>query len=222
MRLDGVQIGVEDLEAAARAYEILLGCAPTRLPSGAQRFQLQRGAVELQPGVSGLQSIRFADGPRSTEGAAFNGLVVHFDAAAETQLTPPHPGAIDAIDHVVIHSPNLDRAIALWRDKLGLRLALDREFPARGLRMLFFRSGGITLEFVGAIGAPADAGGPDRFSGLAYRVRDLNTCRDRLLQAGFDVSAIRMGHKPKTSVATVRSGTGDVPTLLLEDPSRGE
>jgi len=114
----------------------------------------------------------------------------------------------------------LDRAIALWRDRLGLRLALDREFPARGMRMLFFRSGGITLEFVSAIGAPADAGGPDRFYGLAYRVRDLGACRTRLQGAGIDVSEIRSGNKRGTVVATVRSGTEGVPTLLIEDPSR--
>ncbi len=34
--------------------------------------------------------------------------------------------------------------------------------------------------------------------------------------AGVDVSEIRMGMRPGTSVCTVRSGTAGVPTLLLE------
>jgi hypothetical protein len=51
---------------------------------------------------------------------------------------------------------------------------------------------------------------------VSYRVRDLAARRERLIAAGLDVSPVRPGMRPGTSVATVRSGTGDVPTLLLE------
>jgi catechol 2,3-dioxygenase-like lactoylglutathione lyase family enzyme len=139
--------------------------------------------------------------------------------AASAQDTAPEADCVHAIDHVVIRSTDLDRAIRLWRDELGLRLALDREFPARGLRMLFFRSGGVTLEFVAAIGAP-DPAGRDALDGIAYQVRDLAACRERLVAAGFDVSPVRSGHKAGTSVATVRSATGGVPTLLLQPAER--
>lgn len=220
MHLDSVQIGVRDLAVASRAYQRLLGVSSVDVPKGAVRFQLQRGAVEIEPGEPGLRSLRFGNDQHAAVDDGYNGLVVHFDARAETQKPARNPAAVDVIDHVVIHSPNLDRAIALWRDRLGLRLALDREFPARGLRMLFFRSGGITLEFVGAIGAPADAAGPDRLYGMAYRVHDLKACRAWLLGGGVDVSEIRPGNKRGTVVATVRSGTEGVPTLFIEDPSR--
>jgi hypothetical protein len=101
-----------------------------------------------------------------------------------------------------------------------LHLALDREFPKRGLRMLFFRSAGVTLEFVGALSAPADTGGPDSFYGIAYRVGDLEAWRGRLLRAGVDVSEIRPGQKAGTRVVSVRCGAAGVPTLFIEDPSR--
>jgi len=169
MELDSVQIGATDLDAAARAYEVLLGVPPVLTADGARRFQLQRAAVELEAGEAGVHSIRFLPEP-DTDAArwpadSFHGLWVRFDAATESASRLVDSNAV-AIDHVVIHSSDLDRAIALWRDRLGLRLALDRAFPARGLRMAFFRSAGVTLEFVSAL-LPADPCGPDQFYGLA-------------------------------------------------------
>ena len=52
--------------------------------------------------------------------------------------------------------------------------------------------------------------------GVAYRVADLASVRARLLAAGLDVSELRTGNKQGTRVATVRSGTEGVPTLLIE------
>jgi hypothetical protein len=103
-----------------------------------------------------------------------------------------------------------------------LRLALDREFPERGLRLLFFRSGGMTLEYACPVTSSGDAGSADgdRLYGVSYRVADLASCRARLQGAGLDVSEIRPGLKPGTSVATVRSGTAGIPTLLLHDARR--
>ena len=120
-----------------------------------------------------------------------------------------------AIDHVVVQTMAPERAITLWRDRCGLRLALDREFADRGLRMLFFRSAGITLEFACPI-APSAGDWVDRLYGVSYRVPQLQQWRSRLLAAGVDVSEIRAGMRPGTSVCTVRSGTAEVRTLLLE------
>ncbi|MFN8546104.1 MAG: VOC family protein [Candidatus Binatia bacterium] len=114
-----------------------------------------------------------------------------------------------------MHTPDAERAIALWRDRVGLRLALDRAFPARGLRLLFFRSAGMTLELACPLGDGVDRHGPDRLWGIAYAVADLEVERARLLAAGLDVSEARAGNKPGTRVATVRSGTLGVPTLLV-------
>jgi catechol 2,3-dioxygenase-like lactoylglutathione lyase family enzyme len=223
MRFDSVRVHVADLDVATRAYELLLGLQASSR-EGIRRFQLGRGAVELAQGEPGLHALWFVAPCDETlawptENGAFHGLCVCVGSPQDAGAPALSPDAVDAVDHVVVHSPDLDRARALWRDRLGLRLALDREFPGRGLRMLFFRSGGVTLEFVGTLGPPVDPGGPDRLYGIAYRVSDIAACRERLLRGGIDVSTIRPGHKPCTSVATVRSGTEGVPTLLLNGTS---
>lgn len=217
MQLDSVQIGVANLGEATSAYEVLLATPSLPLPGGARRFQLARGAVELDSGDPGLHSIAFvttAESPVHAVAAdAFNGIRVRVDTARPP--TPADAATAAAIDHVVVQTTAPERAIALWRDRFGLRLALDREFAERGLRLLFFRSGGITLEYACAI-APSTGVQADRFYGVSYRVPQLQPWRSRLLAAGVDVSEIRAGMRPGTSVCTVRSGTVGVPTLLLE------
>lgn len=253
MRFDSVQLGADDPERAVSSYATLLGLAPIRLHSGAWRFQLDRGAVEIDAGPPGLRSLRFGAGEevgRALAGSDLRGLEVRLTpvvasgdlavgAAGRFPGRAEEPGGaederrsgltvrdtfvaadcIHAIDHVVVRSSDLQSALAVWRDRLGVRLALDREFPARGLRMLFFRSGGVTLEFVGVLGS-ADATGGDALDGIAYQVRDLASCITRLRAAGLEVSPDREGFKGETRVATVRSGTEGVPTLLIEHVDR--
>ncbi|HZP39908.1 MAG TPA: VOC family protein [Candidatus Binatia bacterium] len=218
MRLDSVEISVADLDACAAAYALLLGVPPTPLAGGAYRFQLARGAVEIAPGDAGLRAVRFAREPGDPapwpDPAFFYGLRV--EPATATAAAPEALPAVQALDHVVVRTPDADRAIALWRDRLGLRLAFDRAFPERGLRLVFMRSGGITFEFATAEPPPEDRRGDDLLWGVSYRVADLRAHRERLVAAGFDVTPIRAGHKAGTRVATVRSGTAGVPTLLLE------
>lgn len=227
MQLDSVQIAVPDLDPAVQAYRLVLGIEPIATTQTVWRFPLQRGAIELESGEGGLQSLRFVpesgevpDWPPDRE--LFNGLDVRVGSAdAEKRQSPaPAPDAVCAIDHVVVNTSDLDRAIALWRDRLGIRLALDREFLHRGLRMCFFRTAGITLEFVGSLPPPPERNALDRLYGLAYQVTDLVSCRARLVAAGVDVSEIRPGNKSGTAVATVRSHTAGVPTLLIEATDR--
>jgi catechol 2,3-dioxygenase-like lactoylglutathione lyase family enzyme len=217
MQLDSVQIGAADLESAAAAYAVLLATRPLLLPDGRRRFQLARGAVELDSGMPGLHSLAFvaaADSPlRAAPAEAFNGITVRVDAAPPAAL--PDAALAPAIDHVVVRTMAPERAIALWRDRFGVRLALDRVFAERGLRLLFFRSGGITLEYACPL-VPDAAAAPDGLFGVSYRVPQLQAWRSRLVAAGIDVSAIRPGMRPGTSVCSVRSGTAGVPTLLLE------
>jgi catechol 2,3-dioxygenase-like lactoylglutathione lyase family enzyme len=221
MRLTGVRIEVRDLEASCERYAALLGIDPVRLSTGARRFQLGRGAVELVEGEPGRATVLFApDRPDErwpSDPAAYHGLDVRIEAPPDAVPPARRADAADAIDHVVVFTPDPGRAIALWRDALGLRLAFDREFTERKVRLMFFRSGGLTFEFATALPPPDDGGGPDRFYGVSYRVPDLAARRDALLAAGFDVSEIRGGNKAGTRVASVRSGTADVPTLLLEE-----
>jgi catechol 2,3-dioxygenase-like lactoylglutathione lyase family enzyme len=210
VELDGVEIGVPDVADATAAYRLLLGVEPESLATDGRRFALERGTVDVVGGDGGLRAVRFTGDPAAA--TELNGLPLVVGAAHGAAGRP----AGVAIDHVVVHTPDADRAIRVWRDRVGLRLALDRAFPERGLRLVFFRSGGMTLEFATAHPAAEPLDGPDLLYGVSYRVTDLAARRERLLAAGVDVGPIRTGMRPGTSVASVRSGTAGVPTLLLQ------
>lgn len=151
--------------------------------------------------------------------------IQHRSPASRLPHQPPDGGpdaAIHALDHVVVISDDPGASHAIYSGLLGLRLALDRDFEQRGIRICFFRVGGVTIEVAGPREAASDAGASDRFGGIAYRVRDLAAARRRLLADGFDVSSQRPGHKPGTRVCSVRDGPCGVPTLLIEAAKRPE
>ena len=128
-------------------------------------------------------------------------------------------GAVEKLDHVVIRTPNPDRALAIYGAKLGLDLRLDRSNQAWGARQLFFKAGDAVVEFGASLKAPASPdslGGPDSFGGLAWRVTDPAAAQARIAAAGFDVSEVRTGRKPGTRVFTVRSGLPALPALMIE------
>jgi catechol 2,3-dioxygenase-like lactoylglutathione lyase family enzyme len=129
---------------------------------------------------------------------------------------------VTGIDHAVVQTPDADAAVGLYRDGLGLRLALDRTFADWGTRLVFLRVGGTTVE----LAQPLDDGAglpvrTDRVWGLSWRVRNADAARDRLVQAGLDVSEVRPGRKPGTRVISVNDGTCGVPTLLIEPTAVG-
>ena len=137
-----------------------------------------------------------------------------------TPLGDPR-AAVFALDHAVLQTPDPEAARGLYGERLGLRLALDREFPQWGMRLLFFRIGGLTLELAARLepASEADAAG-DRLWGLSYRVADADAARARLAAAGFDLGEVRTGRRPGTRVFSVRDGTCGVPTLMLEPEAR--
>lgn len=131
----------------------------------------------------------------------------------------PPEATVRAVDHVVVQTEDVEASLALYRDRLGLRLALDRRFEQWGMRLLFFRVGGLTVEVAARLDETGDASSPDRLWGLSYRVDDAEGARARLHAAGFDVSEVRAGRKPGTRVLTVRGEPSGVATLMLE-PAR--
>ena len=60
--------------------------------------------------------------------------------------------SVSGCDHVVVNTAEPDRASELYGAKLGLRLALDKKFPDWGMRLLFFRVSGITVELAAPLG----------------------------------------------------------------------
>ena len=123
-------------------------------------------------------------------------------------------GSITAMDHVVVSTPDPERAAALYGARLGLDMALDRSHPDWG-RLMFFRCGDLIVEIVQRPGAAVDPA-RDKLYGMSWRVDNAEATRARLLSAGVDVSEVRTGRKPGTRVLSVRSGTCGIPTLLVE------
>lgn len=127
---------------------------------------------------------------------------------------PAADDAVQALDHVVIHTANPDRAVALYGARLGLDFRLDRSNPQWGSRLMFFRCGASVVEIGSRLGGEA-SDEPDRLTGLAWRVADPDAAQARLAKAGFDVSEVRAGRKPGTRIFTVRSGVPGAPTVML-------
>ena len=120
------------------------------------------------------------------------------------------------LDHLVINTPNPDRAIAHYGARLGLRFALDRTEEKWGARFMFFKIGDVVLEVIHRLGQNHDPSGDDHIWGLTWKVDDLEAAHKRLASKGVKTSEIRTGRKPGTRVFTVKSHTAGVPTLILE------
>ncbi len=121
---------------------------------------------------------------------------------------------VERLDHIVINSNDPDGLIELYRDTYGIRLALDQYVEKWGGRMLFFRTNQTTIE---AIGINNDADKPiDKAWGLAWTTKDIKKMHARLVSEGVEISDVKDGRKPKTLVATIKSHTCNVPTLLIE------
>lgn len=133
--------------------------------------------------------------------------------------TPP-PGSVSWLDHVVVNTPNPERALAHYGARLGLRLALDRTNPDWGSRLIFFRTGGLTIEILHRLDDSQDPSAPDTLWGLSWGVQDIRAAQSRLSDAGIDVSEVRTGRKPGTEVCTVRSHTLGIPTLFIAKSAR--
>jgi len=137
------------------------------------------------------------------------------DGIAWPQSEIAGPGEITRLDHVVVHTPDPERALAVYGAKLGLDLRLDRSNRDWKVRQLFFRCGDSVVEFGAGLDRPvSDA--PDRFGGLAWQVADIEAAHARIASAGFDVSDVKTGRKPGTRVFTVRAGVAAAPALVIQ------
>ena len=150
--------------------------------------------------------------PFSLTRGVFTFLIQH-----EEGSLPTHKEKVDSqvnkLDHVVINTNDPEGLISLYRDTYGIRLALDQTVEKWGGRMLFFRLNHTTLEVIGK----EDGKEPqDSLWGLAWVVKDIKVIYDRLISEGVEVTEVKEGRKPNTLVATVKSHTCNIPTLLIQ------
>lgn len=244
-RLDHVSIESDVFAECCKRYERLLGRTPTLTgePADAALLALENGALRISPNRehgTRLAALVFASDDRARvsdalsaidatarpaqtrEGAyaehacrwdAFGVPIAVIEAQPRAALEAAAPASLSALDHVVVRTPDAARAKRVYGEALALRLALEREF--QGVRMLFYRIAGVTIEVVEDARSERDV-----LHGLAYRTRDIHAAHTRLHAEGLTLSEVRAGRKPGTHVFTVREGACGVPTLILSDPAR--
>ena len=123
------------------------------------------------------------------------------------------PGSINRLDHIVINTNDADGFINIYQDIFNIRLALDRIIEHWKSRMLFFRVNKTTIE---VIEKKDDKDPNDSLWGLAWEVESIKDAHERLVSKGVEVTEIKKGLKENTLVATIKSHTHNVPTLLIE------
>ena len=223
--LDHLVIG-----GSAGVYETLLG----RRAAGG-RLRTGNVGLAFADGAPGLQSMAFATddvakaamllerravaAAREGDTVALTGHGVAIRLAARTSdapspFTDDEAACVSALDHVVVRTPNPERAVAFYAGRLGLDLRLDRSNPQWGARQLFFRCGDVVVEIVHDLKKGVSEA-PDRLWGLAWRVPDIGRAHARLKGSGLDVNEPRDGRRPGSQVFSVKNKTDGVPTLVI-------
>jgi catechol 2,3-dioxygenase-like lactoylglutathione lyase family enzyme len=150
--------------------------------------------------------------PELTRGL-FSFIIEHTEGKLPLQMneTISRP---NKLDHVVISTNDADGFITIYRDVFNIRLALDRVVEEWKSRMLFFRLNKTTIEL---IEKKDNLASQDKLQGVAWEVENIKETHKRLLDEGVAVSPIKKGIKENTLVATIKSHTHNVPTLLIEN-----
>ncbi|MEX0749589.1 MAG: VOC family protein [Dehalococcoidia bacterium] len=241
-RLDNTY--VELLGLGEKKHGRWAGELSRRLDDGEGLYMLALGTPDVNAGVREMRDAGLeVQDPHDGEGVdqvtgtrrrwrnavvpvkASNGLRIFFiEHKSPADALPPASPTVDdgafvkRMDHAVVLSADMEMTRQLWGNALGVRLALDRTFPERNTRILFFRLDDITIEISGGAQQTEEGmGKPDRLWGIAWGVDDLAKTCERLQASGLDVSGPRAGIKPGTLVATVKGEHAHgVATLLIE------
>jgi catechol 2,3-dioxygenase-like lactoylglutathione lyase family enzyme len=120
---------------------------------------------------------------------------------------------VNKLDHVVINTNDADGFINVYKDSFNIRLALDKFVDEWKSRMLFFRLNKTTIE---VIEKKNDKEPKDSLWGLSWEVDNIEEAHKRLEKAGVEITPIKKGIKENTMVATIKSHTHNVPTLLIQ------
>jgi catechol 2,3-dioxygenase-like lactoylglutathione lyase family enzyme len=224
---DRIVIAVPDLSGAIAEYQQLLGASPWETLSDEGEpcawWALANTVIELvqrdvqDPAVHGFVMTDNIGGQADEQVSNSLGLEVsRCDGKRTALFREQHPESECGnllVDHVVLRTSDADACITLFKEQMGIRLALDKNEPQWGGRMLFFRTGKLTLE---VIQGEDTSGGENFFWGIAYRCPALAPVQAELLARNVVVSDVREGRKPGTHVATVKSHCLNIPTLLIE------
>ena len=149
--------------------------------------------------------------PELTRGL-FSFIIEHSEGVLPSLHKYPK-ATINKLDHLVINTNDANGFINIYKDVFNIRLALDKVIEHWKSRMLFFRVNKTTIE---VIERKNEDDSLDSLWGLAWEVESIEEAYKRLISEGVDVTPIKEGLKENTLVATIKSHTHNVPTLLIE------
>ena len=107
---------------------------------------------------------------------------------------------IGRLNHVAIAVPDLDAAVARYRDVLGARVTQPKDEPDHGVRVVFVELPNTKVEFLHPLGEGSPIAGfleknpAGGIHHVCYEVEDILAARDSLLAAGARVLG---GGEPK-------------------------
>ena len=131
------------------------------------------------------------------------------DVAARGETDAVHPNGVQAIDHVVVLTPSLERTTAAFAE-VGIECRRVRE-AGGGTRQGFFLVEDVLLEVVDGRALEPEA--PARFWGITAVVSDLDAAAALL---GERLGKIKDAVQPGRRIATVRpEACGGLPLALI-------
>ena len=149
--------------------------------------------------------------PELTRGI-FSFIIQHTHESLN-EINKYEEASINKLDHVVINTNDADGFIDIYKNIFNIRLALDKVIEHWQTRILFFRFNKTTIEVVEQNHKEPE---PDKLWGLAWNVDSIKSAHARLIKEGVEVTDIKQGIKENTLVATIKSHTNSVPTLLIQ------
>ena len=199
--LIGIVLGTEDIDECYKSFQ----------SKGYALGEISKG-----------EGINFKDGsirewknlflpPELTRGI-FAFIIQHTKGNLE-EFKNDDKSVVNKLDHLVIQTNDADGFIDIYRDIYNIRLALDKYVEAWESRMLFFRTNKTTIEVIEKQNGEETA---DKLWGLSWQVDSIEEAHNRLTNQGVEVTPIKKGIKDNTLVATIKSHTSNIPTLLIE------
>lgn len=100
---------------------------------------------------------------------------------------------IGRLNHVAIAVPDLEAAVARYRDTLGAAVSAAQDLPEHGVRVVFVELPNTKVELLGVLGEGSPIArflnkNPDGgIHHICYEVDDILAARDRMLAAGARV-----------------------------------
>lgn len=229
-RVRHVAVAVRDVKAAATFYrdllhlpvldasdgDLLLGCGASAVLLMAPRTPDLEAWIETNG--EGIHHLAFeTDDPGATgdllprEDHLGLGIALYPPGAPPPSTTPD----VRNIDHVVVSSNDSGACAAHFEAKLNLEIKRKMIRPGTNAQLAFGKLVDVILEFAGP---PEPRPGELRakYWGAVYNVSNIEGVLERCRAAGLDAADPKPAVQPGARIATVRNGTGGVPTAFIE------